>query len=178
LAYPRHFALLACFSVLVALLANLDRPPTVAASFALYGALHATALIMALRAPMSAPRKLGFVLLAAGLCTLTYRVGFAARALTSPYIGGAAIHSSLGFSAAMGAMVYGYAARRLPGLHALTPPKLIMLSLGCLAATFLAALAVGRVHTLGIWCLAVAWWFAFSGGLCMASRPALAAQTE
>ncbi len=165
MSYPRHFALLACFSVIAAMLANRSLPPTAAERCIVYGALHASALVLALRAPTAIARKVLFAAAAALLCLLTYRAGAFGRALAASFPGHAGLYLPLGLSAAIGAVLYAVAIQRLLGTYVFGARALVLICVGCVLATCAAGFMVVKVNGLGMWCLAVAWWFAFSGGL-------------
>ncbi|HXP26409.1 MAG TPA: hypothetical protein VN891_11540, partial [Steroidobacteraceae bacterium] len=73
--YARHFGLLAAATVVLFLLQHWDLlHDALLASFAIYGALHALCLSLALRAPQKNLRKLAFVALAAALSVFTMYV--------------------------------------------------------------------------------------------------------
>jgi hypothetical protein len=163
--YSRHFAALGCCGIIAAVVAWLDVLPSAAESFACYGALHAMAVVIALSASTPIRRRVLFVATAAGVCFLTYRAGIFGRSLAVIYLGASGWYGPLGFSAVIGAVVYGIAFRRVLGVQTLTMRSIAIISCGCLLATFAAAFSAARIHGLGLWWLAVLWWFAFSGGL-------------
>ncbi len=165
LVYSRHFAALGCCGIVAALIARLHILPTAAEYFACAGAFHATAVVIALSSPTPFWRKGLFVAMAAGLCVLTYRAGIAGRSLTEAFAGSSGWYWPLGFSAVAGAVAYGISMRRVLGIHTLTARSLAAIAVGCLLATFLAAFSAVKIPGLGVWWLAVLWWFAFSGGL-------------
>jgi hypothetical protein len=162
--YRRHFALLACFSVLIAVIGRLHLAPNISASFAMYGALHAAALVLALRSHHSIWRRCWFVAAGAALSVLALRVGTLAGQLTGIGPGNINFFWLLGLSAATGAVAYGLSIR-LFGFHALTVPKLAAIAAACLMATCIGGLGVTHIRLLGPWWLAVVWWHAFSAGL-------------
>jgi len=162
--YPRHFLLLICLSVLLAVIPRPHAPSDLNASFALYGALHASALALTLRARQPIWQKCLFVAIAAGLSVITLRVGIAGRHLSGTLPGNAGIYIALGFSAVTGALTYGILVR-LFWISAMTPGSLAVISLTCLLATFIAPFTGSHIHALGPWWLAVLWWHAFSGAL-------------
>ena len=167
--YPRHFLLLICLSLLVAVAPRPHASSGLNASFALYGALHASALALTLRAHRPMWQKCLFVVVAAGLCVMTLRVGMAGRHLSETLPGNAGLHAALGFSAVTGALIYGISVR-LFWISAMPSTSLAVISLSCLLAT-LAALFTGTYfHVLGPWWLAVLWWHAFSGALWYCDR--------
>jgi hypothetical protein len=170
LRYPRHFLLLACFSVLIGVMSRLHPPEDLSISFALYGALHALALVLAVRGHSTIWRKCLFVVLAAALCVLTFRLGAAARELFGAIPGNIAFYSLLGLSSIIGAASYAILIR-LSGLYALTITELAAIAVGCMLAAFVSLCSASRFHALGAWWFAVLWWFTFSGGLWYFDRP-------
>jgi hypothetical protein len=162
--YRRHFLLLACFSVLLAVMTRLPLSNDLSVSFALYGALHASALVLTLRAPQPMVRNCLFVVTAAGLCVITLRVGMIGRHLFGALPGNLGPYTALGLATVTGALTYGVLIR-LCAIFPMTRVSLSVISLGCMSATFLALFTAGPLHFPGPWWLAVLWWHAFSGGL-------------
>jgi hypothetical protein len=162
--YPRHFLLLACFSILSAVMTRLPLSTNLSVSFAAYGALHASALVLTLRAPQPIGRNCLFVLIAAGLCVLTFRAGIVGRQLFETLPGNLGLYTALGLAITTGALVYGILIR-LCGIFPMTLASLSAISLGCMSATFVALFTAGPLHLPGRWWLAVLWWHAYSGGL-------------
>jgi len=130
----------------------------------LYGALHASALALTLRARRPIWQKYLFVAIAAGLSVITLRVGMVGRHLSETLPGNAGLYMALGFSAVAGALIYGISVR-LFWISAMTLGSLAVISLSCLLAAFAALLTGNYFHVLGPWWLAILWWHAFSGGL-------------
>lgn len=164
LFYPRHFLLLACFSILLAVMTRLSLTDNLAVSFVLYGALHASALVLSLRAPQPIGRSCLFVVVAAGLCVITLRVGMVGRHLFGALPGNLGPYTALGVASATGALTYGMLIR-LYGIFPMTRVSLSAISLGCVLATFLALFSAGPLHFPAPWWLTVLWWHAYSGGL-------------
>ena len=162
--YPRHFLLLCAFGVAVAVITRLHVLGNLDVSFALYGALHAAALVLSLKAHTSVWRQCLFIVLAAGLCVLTLHVGMRVMHLLGGLPGNLGLYMALGTAAWTGAMTYGIS-MRLWRIHRLTLRALAVIGLGCVLATYAAFLALAHFHSLGRWSLPVFWWFAFSGGL-------------
>ena len=162
--YRRHFALLACFSVLIGVAGGLHIAPNISASFAIYGALHAAALVFAVRLRHSLWRRCWFVALGAALSVLALRVGILAGQLTGIGLGNINFYWLLGLSAATGAVAYGMSIR-LFGILALTSPAIAAIAAACLLSTCFGAFTAKHIHFLGPWWLAVVWWHAFSAGL-------------
>jgi hypothetical protein len=168
LHYARHFSLLACFSILLGVVARLRLSMDLVASFALYGALHATALALALRARQPFWRCVLFIALAAGLSAMTFRAGLFAAQRSGP-LGNIALYAVFGLSAMAGAVTYGILIRRV-GIFELTLRELALISCGCTLAADIAYVTLAQAPSLGRSWLAVLWWFAFSGGLWYCDR--------
>jgi hypothetical protein len=162
--YPRHFPLLICLSVLLAVMPRPHAASDLNAYFALYGALHASALALTLRARQPIWQKCLFVAIAAGLSVVTLRIGIVGKHLSETLPGNAGLYTALGFSAVTGALIYGILIRRF-WVSAMTPGSLAVICLSCLLATFAAPFTGSHFHVLGPWWLVVVWWHAFSGAL-------------
>ena len=171
LHYPRHFLLLIGLSILLAVLARTHPSSDLNASFALFGALHASALVFTLRVRPSIWLSCLFVAIAAGLCVMTLRIGMLGTHLFGALPGHIGLYAVLGFSAATGALAYGMLIRRLPGLCAMPLSSLAAISLGCMLAAWVALLTGSYFHLPGPSWLAILWWHAFSGGLWYFDRP-------
>ena len=162
LHYARHFSLLAGMTALVAATSRWISAMGLVPSFGLYGALHASLLIITLRASQLGWRKLLFVAIGASLSMLVANLGIAG----SHFIGklpGISAPGLLAVSSGAGAASYAVVIRRFFGA-ALPPRALIRIALGCAVAS-LAVLASGIHHIGGAFCFAAAWWFAMSLGL-------------
>jgi hypothetical protein len=164
LRYPRHFLLLACFSVLIGVMSRLLPTGDLSISFALYGALHAFALVLTVRGHSTIWGKCLFIAFAAALCVLTFRFGAAARELFGAVPGNFAFYSLLGLSSIIGAASYAILIR-LSGLYVLTIAEIAAIAAGCMLAAFTGVLTASHFHALGAWWFAILWWFTFSGGL-------------
>jgi hypothetical protein len=170
LRYPRHFLLLACFSVLVVVMSRLHPTVDPSISFALYGALHALALVLALRGHPTIWGKCLLIAFAAALCVLSFRFGAAARELFGAVPGNVAFYALLGLSSIIGAASYAILIR-LSGLYALTITEIAAIAACCMLAAFVSLFTASHFHALGAWWFAVLWWFTFSGGLWYFDRP-------
>jgi hypothetical protein len=170
--YARHFLLLAGFSIVVAVMTWLHLLTDLNACFAVYGALHASALVLAIRAIQSLWRGCLFVAIAAALSIMALRVGLLGGHLSAALPGNAALYVVLGFSAATGALAYGISIR-LFGFAELTLGGLALIAAGCVLAAFVALFTLSHSHSIGRWWLAVLWWYAFSIGLWFCDRPSL-----
>ena len=166
--YPRHFLLLSAFSVLLAVISrrHLVTPPD--ASFAVYGALHAVALVLVL-GRRSGWRQCLFIVLAAGLCVMTLHVGMLVMHLLGGLPGNIGLYAALAAGAWIGAASYGVSIR-LWQIHRFNRRSLAITGIACVAATYAAFLTLAHFHSLGRWWLPVLWWFAFSGGLWYCDR--------
>jgi hypothetical protein len=162
--YPRHFLLLTCFSILLSVMSRLHFLSDLSVSFALYGALHASALVLALRARHPIGQKCLFIAVAAGLSALTLYVGIVGMHLTATLPGNVGLYTVMAFSALTGAVSYGVLILifRMFDLNAVS---IAVIAVGCTLATYVAAYTLAHSHFLGRWWLAVLWWYAFSAGL-------------
>jgi hypothetical protein len=143
---------------------RLDLANNLSVSFASYGALHAAALVLALRAHQSIGRKCLFIAVAAILSALTYRLGVLGAQWSGTHSVNAGLYLVFGLTAAAGAAAYAMSIR-LFGFYALTPGSLAAISTGCLLAELASLGTASQLHVPGSWWFAVWWWFAFSGGL-------------
>lgn len=144
----------------------------IGAQFALYGALHATALALSLSggARLSSGRTLSLVAGAAILALATARLGIFGLHAVSVLGGSAGPFAILAACAGLGALAYGGLIRAV-----LTDPpeaarrsrmkSLVATSLGCAAATSVSFAAGRGLHASGVLWVVAPWWFAFSGGL-------------
>lgn len=164
LFYPRHFLLLACFSMLIGVMSQLHLTGNLSVAFALYGALHAVALVFAVRSRQEIWRKCLFIGVAAALCVMTFHFGSVAREQSAALPGKVGLYSPLGLSAFIGAASYGTLIR-LSGIYALTMGELAAIAAGCAFAAYFSLFTASHFHFLSSWWLAVPWWFTFSGGL-------------
>jgi len=162
LYYARHFALLACLAALLAATRRWNPAIGVVAAFGIYGALHAAALAVTLRARPPAGRRLWFVVIASSLSMLSVALGLGAR-----FIGGsmgmAQTALLLSLSSGIGAASYASLIRRFFGAH-LAPSAFARIVLGCIAATLVVLVSGIYLKGAGLW-VAVSWWFAVSLGL-------------
>jgi hypothetical protein len=163
--YPRHFRLLPA-GVIVLFLAShweLFSEPFIP-TFAISGALHASALVLALRNPQN-PWRIGlFVAIAAVLSVFTLYVGILGLQLFAVLPADERLYMTLGLCAASGAITYG-SLIRLFWMKKFSSRSVLAIAIVCIPATFLAYFIRGYFPFLGGWWLAAAWWFAFSCGL-------------
>jgi hypothetical protein len=164
LFYARHFVLLACFSVLVVVMTRLNLLTDLVVCFSVYGALHAAALVLALRAGQPIWRRCLFIAIGAALSVMSLFIGLSGGHLLGGLPGNSPVYGILGFSAVIGALAYGILIR-LFGFYELTVGGLARIAAGCMLAACVAFFSLAHSHSLGRWWLAVLWWYAFSGGL-------------
>jgi hypothetical protein len=163
--YARHFSLLGVAAVLLFLLSHWDLlSDSLLVSFAIYGALHALSLSLALRARQNYLRKLAFVAVAAALSVFTMYVGIIGLVLFAVVPGNERLYMVLGLCSLSGAITYGSLVR-IFWIRKFSPRLILGLALLCLLATSLAFFAKAYFAALGGWWLTAVWWFAFSGGL-------------
>ena len=170
LAYGRHFIMLGIAAVVLFLFNQWDlygEPflPT----FALSGALHALALITALRGGAGRVRKGLFVAAVALLSVLTLYLGILSLQLLAPLPATERLYLVLGICSMSGAIIYGSLVRWF-WMKNLAPRSILAIAVACVPATCLAFLARTHFEFLNAWVLAAAWWFAFSAGLCCFDR--------
>jgi hypothetical protein len=163
--YPRHFSVLAAATVILFLLGHwslLD--DSLIVTFAINGALHASALVLALRAPYKVLRKFAFIAIAVILSILTLYVGIIGLVLFAVLPGNERLYVVLGVCSLSGAITYG-ALVRMFWMRNFSSRLILAMSILCVLATSLAFFARTYADFLGGWWLAAVWWFAFSGGL-------------
>jgi hypothetical protein len=163
--YPRHFSVLAAATVILFLLGHWSLlNDSLIVTFALNGALHAAALVLALRAPQTLARKSAFVAIAAVLSVLTLYVGIIGLVLFAVLPGNERLYVVLGVCSLTGAITYGSLIRMF-WMRSFSPRLILAMSILCVLATSVAFFAKTFADFLGGWWLAAVWWFAFSGGL-------------
>jgi hypothetical protein len=168
LRYRRHVELVAAAAFGIAAARSFSAHAPLALAFACYGALHAAAVALCLH-PRPAPgRALAFVAAAALQSGLLARLGSAAVPLLARGDFGSAALLVVAASAFAGALGYGVLLRWLLRYPVGAAPLVTIASACTLAAC--GALALTRRFPAGgsTW-LAILWWLAFSGGLCVAS---------
>jgi hypothetical protein len=169
LNYARHFGLLALFAVALATVGS-RAGLGIGARFALYGALHAAALVLSIGAGsgLAPGRRLLFVALAAILALANARLGLFGLHAVSAVGGSSGPLAIVAACAGLGALAYGalisaVLENRRSSLVSFDLSSLAATSLGCAAATS-ASFAVSRaLHAANVVWLAIPWWFAFSG---------------
>jgi hypothetical protein len=163
LYYARHFGLLVCLAAVLAATHRWNPAIGVVATLGIYGALHASALVVTLRARPRAGRRLRFIAIASSLSMLSAALGVCASHFVGGSMGMARTASLLSLSSGIGAATYAGLIRRFFAAH-LTPAAIVTIVLGCIVAT-LSVLASGIYLKGGTLWVAVSWWFAMSLGL-------------
>jgi hypothetical protein len=162
----RHLALLCSFAVVLGFARPGRAMPGIGREFALYGALHASALAFSLTpaAALSTGRKILLIAGAAFLSMLTARLGLDAITSVAGHGGPAMPVLVLAAAAALGAFAYGTLIRSLVGGRP-SPRSLLAISLGCAVAACVSFIVGRRFHAAGALWLVLPWWLTFSGGL-------------
>jgi hypothetical protein len=163
--YGRHFSLLAVAALILLLLSRwavFSEPflPT----FAINGALHASALVLALRAPDALWRKCAFIAIASGFSVLALYIGILALELFAVLPSNERLYLALGLCAASGAITYGSLVR-IFWIRKFSSRAILAIAASCVAAVLIGFFARTHFQFLGDWWLAAVWWSAFSGGL-------------
>ena len=122
------------------------------------------ALVLALRVKQPLWRMVVFIAIAAALSVATLQAGLIALQLFGGLPGNSRPYAALGFAAMMGGLAYGISVRQFK-MHPLPASALARISLGCVAAAYVALFTLAHCHALGRWWLAALWWYAFSAGL-------------
>jgi hypothetical protein len=163
--YARHFGLLGAATVVLFLLAHWDLvSDSLLVSFAISGALHACALVLALRTPQSLLRKSCFVALAAAFSVFTMYIGITGLVLFAAMPGNERLYAVLGLCSLSGAITYG-SLIRLFWIRKFSPRLILSMGFLCVLATWLGFFAKSYTDFLGGWWLAAVWWFTLSGAL-------------
>jgi len=163
LFYARHFCLLVCLAAVLAATRGWSPAIGVVATFGIYGALHASALAVTLRARPPAGRWMRFVVIAASLSMLSVALGLCASRLIGGSVGMTQTALLLSLSSGIGAAAYASLIRRLFGAH-LTLSAIVTVVLGCIVATLAVLVSGIYLKGGGLW-VAISWWFALSLGL-------------
>jgi len=163
--YARHFGVLGAATLVLFSLSHWDLiSDSLIVSFAINGALHASALVLALRSPQSLRRKSCFVALAAGLSVFTMYVGIMGLVLFAAVPGNERLYAVLGLCSLSGAITYG-SLIRLFWIRNFSSRLILAMAFLCVLATSLGFFAKTYADFLGGWWLAAAWWFTFSAAL-------------
>jgi hypothetical protein len=175
LRYRRHVELVATAALGIAAVRSFTAHASVPFAFACYGALHAAAVALCLR-PRPAPgRAFAFAAAAALQSGCLARLGLAAMPLLAASDVDAAASLMIAASAFVGALGYGALLRGLLR-YALGVAPLVTIAFACTLAASAALALTRRFPAGGSTWIAIFWWLAFSGGLCVLaarrSRPA------
>jgi hypothetical protein len=163
--YGRQFGLLAVAALILLLLsraAHFSEPflPT----FAINGALHASALVLSLRAHEVLWRKAAFIALAAAFSVFALYVGILALELFAVLPSNERLYLALGLCAASGAITYG-GLIRLFWMPKIPSRAILAIAFASVLAVLIGFFARSHFSFLGDWWLAAVWWSSFSGGL-------------
>jgi hypothetical protein len=163
--YARHFGVLAAATAITFLLGHWGLfTDSLIATFAVNGALHAWALVLALRSAQSLARKVTFIAIAAALSVVTLYVGIIGLVLFAVLPGNERLYVVLGVCSLSGAITYG-SLIRLFWVRSFSSRVVLMMSVFCMLATSVAFFARTYSEFFGGWWLAAVWWFALSGAL-------------
>lgn len=171
LNYPRHFLLLGCGSLALVLLTRLPTSlvyDRLWCLFGLSGALHAMAVVLALRSRSLWLSRFAFVVAAAALSMAAPFAGLKVIDLLG-LRGIATIFPALALTAAIGAASYWLLVRVL-WARFLSLRSLLGAIGSCVVATLIASVATGVVPFLREALLSTLWWLAFSASLWIADR--------
>ena len=130
-------------------------------TFAASGALHAVALVFALRAPAAVFRGCLFIAIAAALNVLTLYIGILGSQLFAVLPAEERLYVLLGLCSASGAITYG-SSIRLFWVQELSSRSVLAIAIACVLATLAAFFVRGYFQNVEGWWLATVWWFAFS----------------
>jgi hypothetical protein len=169
LNFKRHFAALgAAVAIIILATAAQLFGDHLLLSFALYGALHALALSIAIAGQVPLKRPL-FVVLAALLNVAVMYEGIYVFGALQVLAQSARLHTTLGLCAFSGALAYGFLIRGF-WFNRFSPRRIAQLAIGCLIASQLALFATDFALVLGNWWFVTVWWFAYSAGLWIINR--------
>lgn len=173
LDYPRHFVLLVGAAALLALGLTVQAPwsPVVDRLFVIFGlsgALHAVAVVLALRANASWPSRVGFVVAAAVVSIAAALGGLGLAGLLHLNLT-LTVFLALAFTSAFGAAWYWLLVRSFWAPF-LSRGSLLVTIGACVLAALIAALAGGAGHVPRDPFVSVLWWVGFSTSLYVADR--------
>jgi hypothetical protein len=163
LHYARHFGLLVCLAAVLAGTRRWMPAIGVVATLGIYGALHASTLVVTLRARPRAGRGLRFIAIASSLSMLSAALGVGASHFVGGSMGMARTASLLSLSSGIGAAAYAGLIRRFFAAS-LTLSAILTIVLGCIVATLAVLVSGVYLKGGGLW-VAVSWWLAMSLGL-------------
>ena len=168
--FKRHFVALAVAFVALLVCGRMPGSQELQlGNFALYGALHALAVVATLERAPSLPRCALLIVLAACADGAMLYVGLFAAGALAALLAVGSLYVALGLCALLGAIVYGLLLRGLvfPGLR---PRRTLQIAAACLVVSVLVE-AVAHIRAPGqlVWIVG-AWWLAFSSGLWIVQR--------
>ena len=164
LNYVRHFTLLLVMAVFLVLSSPWRAAPGPAAAFALYGALHASAVAVSLRARPPLGRQMLLIGMAALLSFATAILSLRAVPLVAALHGLAGPLAVVCAASFLGALAYGMLIRSL-WVQELSIGALASTAAACVGAACAGFFAGIHLQRLGSLWLAIPWWLAFSGSL-------------
>jgi hypothetical protein len=164
LYYGRHLVLLACAAAMLIVANPLPRWSGLFLSFALYGALHASTLVLALRSPQSMAQSAMFIGIAAGLSAFAALLGFYGARFVGVFPGMMGAALLLALASSLGAASYGLTLR-LFWMPDFSRRAIATTALGCALVTSVILITGIYSQTIGKLWFVLLWWFAFSGGL-------------
>ena len=182
--YPRHFALLAVAAVALFFIEPLSFPPWLARFtffFTLFGALHAVALVAALRAG-ALWRRAAFVVVTSALSGVVPYAGIALARLVS--LDAVALIAAMAFGSLVGASGYWLLVRTFwfSKLNSRDGAIAVSLCVGATVSGFVLAVVLSGFgsHNSVVTDLlpTVFWWYAFSYSLWRSERPGTAANNR
>lgn len=141
-------------------------------TFALYGALHALCLRLALSSPHRPwGRSILFIGCASALNVAVLYAGIISLEALGRIPAALRLYLALSMCALFGAIAYGFAIR-LFWFPTLRPRRIAQIALGCMASEILGMGIQNVTRPFGHWWLAAVWWGALSGGLWLTQRRA------
>jgi hypothetical protein len=162
LHYARHFGLLTAVIVLLAATGSWWAAGAVS-SVGVYGALHASLVVVSLRAAQRPLKRVFFIVAAASLAMLSMGLALAAARFFAvvPRLGTPL--ALLTVAAAAGASSYVCLTKKF-WIRDLPIRAIAILPVGCVAATLATFSLPAHAPAGGLW-LVAPWWLAFSAGL-------------
>ncbi len=169
LNYKRHFLLLAGVASASSVTSGWTRALGPIGSGAVYGALHAAALVLTLRSAPALWLRGVFVLVAALQSAVAVSLALAVGRVSSVLLGSEHPALLLAVCAGIGALGYAMFIRAAFQIT-LSPAAVSSIALGCVASDLVVLSARLYLHGGVVW-FAIVWWFALSLGLwCQEAR--------
>lgn len=161
ISFRRHYVFLGLACVLMLAVRQLW-PLAAPAKLALYGALHAVSVVMAVPGRERPATRIAFVVLAAALSPLALYCGLLAARALEVIISGHLVMTASVLASSAGAATYGAVLQRLWAPR-LAMPTLAGMVAACAASTGMAVLGFAGTPWL-LEAVSVFWWFVFSAG--------------